>query len=113
MVNSEVQLNNLFSALSDPTRRVMLERLATKEMSVAELSKPFNISKPAVSKHLKVLEKAGLLRRHVEGRVHRCVLVAQPLADVADWVAHYERFWEAKLNQLDAYLSAKGHDNES
>lgn len=98
------QLDSVFSALADPTRRAMLQRLSEKDMSVAELAEPFAMSKPAISKHLKVLEKAGLLRREVLGRVHRCQLQLQPLSQAAQWLSFYERFWNAKLDALDQYL---------
>ena len=106
MVNyDDQQLNQIFSALSDSTRRAMLSRLTNEEMSVADLSKPFNISKSAITKHLKVLEKSGLLSRTIEGRVHRCRLEPKPLAVVSEWVSFYEKFWNNKLDALDAYLT--------
>ncbi|RKF19530.1 ArsR family transcriptional regulator [Alginatibacterium sediminis] len=106
MVNyNEQQLSQIFSALSDPTRRAMLMRLSDESMSVADLSKPFNISKSAITKHLKVLEKSGLLSRSIEGRVHRCRLEPQPLSVLSEWVLFYERFWNNKLDALDAYLA--------
>ena len=106
MVNNKItQLDRVFSALSDPTRRAMLLRLTEGEMSVMELAAPFAVSKPAITKHLKVLEKAGLLRRQVVGRVHRCRLVAQPLNAAAEWIAFYERYWNTKFDALDRYLS--------
>jgi len=109
MVNSSsAHLDVVFSALSDSTRRAMLRRLADGEMSVMELAEPFSISKPAVTKHLKVLEKAGLLRRQIIGRTHRCRLVPQPLGDAAEWITFYESFWNRKLDALDQYLSDSG-----
>ena len=105
MVNySDPQLDQIFSALSDSTRRAMLLRLTDEAMSVADLSSPFNISKSAVTKHLKVLERSGLLNRTIEGRVHRCRLDPKPLAVVSEWVSFYEQFWNNKLDALDAYL---------
>ena len=105
MVNyRDETLDTLFSALSDSTRRAMLKRLANGEMSVMDLAEPFDISKPAVTKHLKVLEKAGLLKRRVDGRIHHCRLVAEPLTDVAQWITFYEQFWNKKFDALDAYL---------
>lgn len=74
-------------------------------MSVMELATPFKMSKPAITKHLKVLEKAGLLRRQIVGRVHRCRLAPQPLGEVAEWIAFYEKFWNAKFDALDKYLN--------
>lgn len=107
MVNYiEAQLDTVFSALSDPTRREMIARLTRGDMSVADLAEPFKISKPAVTKHLKKLERAGLIRRHIEGRTHRCELVAEPLSEVSHWLQFYERYWNAKFDQLDAYLSS-------
>lgn len=105
MVNNEEQkLNRIFSALSDPTRRQMLLRMSAEEMSVANLSEPFDISKSAITKHLKILESAGLLHRTIEGRVHRCRLDPEPLAVVSNWVNFYEEFWNKKFDALEAYL---------
>ena len=83
----------------------MLLRLTKGEMSVMELAEPFVISKPAITKHLKVLENAGLLRRQIDGRVHRCRLVPQPLSEAAKWIAFYENFWNMKFDALDRYLN--------
>ncbi len=106
MVNySDQQLDKIFSALSDSTRRAILLRLTDEEMSVADLSKPFNITKSAITKHLKVLENSGLLSRTIEGRVHRCRLEPKPLAVVSEWLSFYEGFWNNKLDALDAYLA--------
>jgi DNA-binding transcriptional ArsR family regulator len=102
---NSAQLNLIFSALSDPTRRAMLVKLADKEHSIADLSAPFDISKSAVTKHIKVLEKAGLLRRTIDGRVHHCRLQAEPLDAASDWMAFYQKFWNTKLDALDSYLS--------
>ncbi len=112
MVNyNEQQLSQIFSALSDPTRRSMLLRLAEEDMSVAELSKPFDMTKSAITKHLKVLENADLLGRTVEGRVHRCRLKPKPLAVVSEWVTFYERFWNNKLDALDNFLTENNADD--
>ncbi len=97
-------LDATFSALSDPTRRAMLERLSQGELSVTELARPFRISLPAVSKHLRVLEEAGLLTREKEGRVHRLRLDATPLMSTAAWIAHYRSLWENQLEALGGYL---------
>jgi DNA-binding transcriptional ArsR family regulator len=106
MVNyKEQQLNQIFSALSDPTRREMLKRLQSEDMSVADLSSPFPISKSAITKHVKVLENAGLLKRTVDGRVHNCHLEPEPLKQVSDWMKYYEQFWSNKLDALDAFLA--------
>jgi len=106
MVNySETLLNSTFSALSDPTRRAILSRLARGEASVTELAEPFDVSLPAISKHLQVLENAGLLAREKNGRVHRCHLVSEPLKDAADWIARYRAFWERQFDALANYLT--------
>ena len=106
MVNySENELNKIFSALSDPTRRQMLKKLAAEDMSVAELSKPFTMGKSAITKHVKVLENAGLLQRSIEGRVHRCRLTTPPLQAASDWLSFYQQFWNNKLDALDDYLN--------
>ena len=97
-------LSLTFQALADPTRRAILARLALGEASVGELAAPFDMSLPAVSKHLKVLEGAGLLARTRDGRVHRCQLEPEPMRAADDWIAEYRRFWEAQLGSLDRYL---------
>jgi DNA-binding transcriptional ArsR family regulator len=98
------QLDTVFSALADPTRRAILTRLANGEASVTELADPFDISLPAISRHLKVLEHAGLLAREKEGRVHRIRLVADPMLDALEWMARYGRFWEERLDALEALV---------
>jgi DNA-binding transcriptional ArsR family regulator len=98
------QLSNTFAALADPTRRAILARLATGEASVTELAKPFNMSLPAVSKHLKVLEKAGLVAHGREAQSRPRRLEPNALKEVADWVEHYRKFWEQRLDRLDDYL---------
>lgn len=98
------RLSTTFAALADPTRRAILARLASGQCSVTELAEPFDMSMPAISKHLKVLEKAGLIARGREAQWRPCTLAAAPLKDVADWVEHYRRFWEESLDRLDAYL---------
>jgi DNA-binding transcriptional ArsR family regulator len=97
-------LSATFAALADPTRRAILARLATGETSASELAAPFEISKPAVTKHLKVLEKAGLITRGRHAQWRPCRLKAAPLQDVSNWVEQYRRFWEEKLDRLDVYL---------
>jgi len=97
-------LTATFSALADPTRRAILARLARGEASVTELAAPFTISLPAVTKHLKVLQRAGLIRRGRRAQWRPCRLDAEPLKDAADWVEQYRRFWEARLDRLDEYL---------
>src|SRR5579863_3175637 len=97
-------LSTTFGALADPTRRAILARLASGEASVTELGEPFEMSMPAISKHLKVLERAGLIARGREAQWRPCRLEAGPLKDVADWIGHYRRFWERSLDRLDDYL---------
>jgi DNA-binding transcriptional ArsR family regulator len=98
------QLSTTFAALADPTRRAILARLAEGEASVTELAEPFAMSLPAVSKHLKVLERAGLISRGRSAQWRPCRLSAGPLADVADWVGHYRGFWESNFDRLDEHL---------
>jgi DNA-binding transcriptional ArsR family regulator len=102
--NSSRRLNKTFAALADPTRRAILARLAEGDATVTELAAPFAMSLPAISKHLRVLEQAGLVARTIDGRVHRLRLVAQPLHEAAAWIAHYQRFWERQLDALADYL---------
>jgi DNA-binding transcriptional ArsR family regulator len=97
-------LSATLSALADPTRRAILARLASGEATVTELAEPFAISLPAVSKHLKVLERAGLIARGREAQWRPCRLEAAPLKDAADWIEHYRRFWEESFDRLDEYL---------
>ena len=97
-------LNEIFGALADPTRRAILARLALGETSVGELAEPFEMSLPAVSKHLSVLETAGLVQREKQGRVRRCQLDGRPLEAAATWIGHYRQFWEARLDSLARYL---------
>ena len=104
MVKQDEQLDATFAALADSTRRAILARLSTGEASVTELAKPFDMSLPAISKHLKVLERAGLIARGRDAQWRPCRLDAGPLKDVADWVDHYRRFWEESFDRLDEYL---------
>src|SRR6266480_1978312 len=97
-------LDATFAALADSTRRAILARLAEGELSVTELAKPFDMSMPAVSKHLKVLERAGLIARGRDAQWRPCRLDAARLKEVAEWVEHYRRFWEESFDRLDAYL---------
>jgi DNA-binding transcriptional ArsR family regulator len=97
-------LSTTFAALADPTRRAILARLASGEASVKELARPFEMSLPAVSKHLKVLERAGLIARGRTAQWRPCRLEAGPLRDAADWLEHYRRFWEQSLDRLEDYL---------
>lgn len=98
------QLSTTFSALADPTRRQMLSRLMDGEMTVAELAEPFELSAPGISKHLKVLERAGLIERGRNAQWRPCRLRAQPLSEAADWIDRYRRFWEESFDRLDDYL---------
>ena len=108
-------LSSTFSALADPTRRAILARLSSGEASVNELAEPFEMSLPAVSKHLKVLEKAGLITRSRSAQWRPCKLEAGPLEEVWGWVEAYRRFWEASFDRMDEYLKEiqKGNDDGS
>jgi DNA-binding transcriptional ArsR family regulator len=108
------RLNTTFAALADPTRRAILARLASGEASVTDLARPFDMSLPAVSKHLKVLERAGLIARGREAQWRPCRLEAGPLRDAADWLEYYRQFWEQSLDRLEDYLrelQAPGDDH--
>ena len=97
-------LSTTFSALSDPTRRAILARLALGETSVKELAEPLSLSAPSITKHLKVLERAGLIRRSREAQRRPCRLQAAPLKEVSEWVERYRHFWTHSMNRLDDYL---------
>jgi len=97
-------LNRTFAALADPTRRRILAHLASGDSCVTDLARPYAMSLPAISKHLRVLEKAGLLRRRRYGRVHEMKLEARPLKEAAQWVEKYRKFWEGSLDRLAEYL---------
>lgn len=108
MVTSEaVDLDRVFAALADPTRRATLARLSEGPASVSELAAPFEMSKPAVSKHLKVLREAGLLVREIDGRHHRCSLRSEPLRQASEWISTYDRFWSSGLDGLEAFLNSQ------
>lgn len=98
-------LSTTFQALADPTRRAILARLALGEASVSDLAEPFAISLPAVSRHLKVLEQAGLVSRTREAQWRPCQLNVGPLKDAAGWIDHYRRFWDASFERMDVYLA--------
>ncbi len=108
MVNSAAKqidrLSTTFAALADPTRRAILARLTSGECSVTELAEPFAMSLPAVSKHLRVLEHAGLIAQRRDAQWRRCRIQATPLKGVADWTEHYRHIWEERLDRLDTYL---------
>jgi len=107
-------LSETFGALADPTRRAILARLASGEASVTELASPFDMSMPAISKHLKVLERAGLIARGREAQWRPCRLDPRRLKEVSDWVEHYRRFWEQSFDRLDEYLQAlKTHQKKA
>jgi len=97
-------LSTTFAALADPTRRAILARLSSGECSVTDLAEPFSMSLPAVSKHLRVLERAGLISRGREAQWRPCRLQAAPLRDVAEWAERYREIWEGRLDRLDSYL---------
>jgi DNA-binding transcriptional ArsR family regulator len=100
-------LDVVFAALADPTRRAIVGRLAQGEASVSELARPFNVSLPAVTKHLAVLERAGLLEHRKQGRVRRCRLVATPMRAANDWLGSYRVFWERRLDSLADHLTSR------
>jgi DNA-binding transcriptional ArsR family regulator len=107
MVLRSPMLDGVFHALSDPTRRAMLRHLASGERNIGELAAPFNMSFAAASKHVRVLESAGLLRRRVVGRRHICRMQPSPLAAAEKWLRYYERFWTSRLDALEALLQAE------
>jgi len=115
MVNySTAPLDATFGALADPTRRAILARLRQGEAMVTELAKPFRVSLPAISKHVRILESAGLLEREINGRVHRCRLAAEPMKNAAAWIEQYRSFWESQFDALAKYLeTAAGKENET
>ena len=113
MVNYvDERLDSTFGALADPTRRAILERLSIGESTVTRLAEPFNVSLPAISKQLRVLERAGLLAQQKDGRVRRCRLEAGPMKEAAEWIARYQRFWEAQLDSLAGYLDQLQQEDE-
>ena len=105
---SDTVLDDVFHVLSDSTRRGILEQLAEGELSVSELAEPYEISLPAISKHLRILESAGLLRQELDGRIRRCRLDAGPLEDASNWIFQYRRYWELQLDSLANYLLQGG-----
>ncbi len=107
MVTITRHLDLTFAALSDPTRRAILDRLVHGVATVGQLAQPFAVSRPAISKHLRVLERAGLVTRERDGRVSRCGLDASPMKDAADWVDRYRRFWDQRMDQLVQYLETE------
>ena len=108
----EEQLDRVFRALGCSTRRAMLRRLGAGSATVSELAEPFAISLAGASKHLRVLEDAGLARRSVDGRVRRCQLIAEPLRDASAWITMYQPFWESTLDALAGYVGASDDTNK-
>lgn len=106
-------LSQTFSALADPTRRAILSRLVTGAASVKELAEPFQMTLPAVSKHLKVLERAGLIQRGREAQWRPCRLRPAPLKQASDWISHYRELWEQRLDRLDSYLAKLQTEGEN
>jgi len=97
----------VFSALSDPTRRAIVARLTRGSATVGELAAPFKMTLPAVTKHIKVLEKAGLLSRRIEGRLHRCRLSGEPMAEASTWIESHRKLWTAQLDSLSDYFESR------
>ncbi|HIA54770.1 MAG TPA: ArsR family transcriptional regulator [Candidatus Melainabacteria bacterium] len=104
-MSSHDQLSTTFAALADPTRRAILARLSAGETSVTDLAEPFDMSLPAITKHLKVLERAGLISRSRDAQWRPCRLEAKPLEAAADWVEQYRKFWEDSMDRLEEYLT--------
>ncbi len=106
MVKQAKGLNGVFHALADPTRRSMVARLACGPATIGELGEPYDMTKPAVTKHIKVLERAGLLTREIDGRLHRCTIDPRPLAEAGHWVSEVRAFWEDRFDDLANYLDS-------
>ena len=102
-----VELDRVFSALADPTRRAILRRLTHRPATINEIAEPFRVSLNAISKHLMVLERAGLLRREIRGREHHCWIEPRPLREAEEWLEHYRQFWEQRMDALAAYVARK------
>jgi DNA-binding transcriptional ArsR family regulator len=114
MVNNQTeQLDAVFHALSDPTRRAMIARLAEAPCGISELAAPFDMTLAAVSKHIKVLEGAGLVQRNIQGRNHTCQLDTRPMLGGIEWLRHYEQFWNQRLDALTAALLAEDQQNNN
>ncbi|HTC31004.1 MAG TPA: metalloregulator ArsR/SmtB family transcription factor [Candidatus Acidoferrum sp.] len=112
MVNNCPGLDAVFSALADPTRRRIVERLARGRLTVGEIASEFSVSQPAISKHLKVLERAGLLERQIDGRVHNCRLDPKAMQEASTWIEEQRRFWEAAFSRLDDYFARNPERND-
>jgi DNA-binding transcriptional ArsR family regulator len=104
---TQESLNRVFSAVADPTRRAILQGLAKNPATITEIAKPFPVSLNAVSKHVMVLERAGLVSREIQGREHLCTLQPHPLRDATAWLDHYRQFWEVRLDALERYVAQK------
>jgi DNA-binding transcriptional ArsR family regulator len=104
------RLNRIFSALGDPTRRLILRALAQHPATITEIARPFRFSLNAISKHVMVLEEAGLVHREIRGREHHCRIDARPLREANDWLEHYRQFWELRLDALELYVARKYKD---
>jgi DNA-binding transcriptional ArsR family regulator len=113
LTNAAAQLDRTFAALADPTRRAILVRLASGEATAGELAAPFPISAPAISRHLRVLEEAGLIARRVDGQHRRCSLQPAPLQGATEWLIFYREFWSGSLDRLDEYLKAQDPERKS
>lgn len=111
MVNYPIQLDAVFSALGDPTRRRIVERLAHSRLTVGEIASEFSMSQPGISKHLKVLERSGLLNREIDGRVHHCRLDPRAMQAASGWIEEQRRFWEATFARLDDYFARNPERN--
>ena len=112
MVNYSSALDATFGALADATRLGILAKLGEGEASVSELAAPYEMSLPAVSKHLRVLETAGLVKRRKDGRVQRCQLIAQPMKNAVDWIEQYRQFWDAQFDSLARYLEQPSNEEK-
>jgi DNA-binding transcriptional ArsR family regulator len=104
---AQEQLNRVFSAVADPTRRAILRALARNPATITQIAKPFPVSLNAISKHVMVLEGAGLIRREIQGREHICRLEPRPLRDATAWLDHYRQFWDVRLDALESYVARK------
>jgi DNA-binding transcriptional ArsR family regulator len=105
--SKSAELDRIFSALADPTRRAILQGLKRRPATINEIARPFPVSLNAVSKHVMVLERAGLLRRDIKGREHYCWIEPRPLREADEWLEHYRQFWEQRMDALQAYVAPK------
>lgn len=105
-------MDAVFTALADPTRRRMIARLSRGSATIGELGRPFSITKPAVTKHIKLLERAGLVRRRKHGRIHRCTLETKPMQQAQDWIERYRKFWQQSLDGLARFLDETKPEGE-